>query len=61
MLGCSSSQEALKDKESPNRKFFFMGDEYQPHGYKARLLGCSEVANPANPVDVGVLIIHVDG
>eukprot|EP00913_Durusdinium_trenchii_P025705 g24123.t1 len=32
-------QEALKDKESPNRKFFFMGDEYQPHGYK--VWGCA--------------------
>ena len=30
-------QEALQDKESPKRKFFFMGDDYK-HGYKAPCL-----------------------
>lgn len=32
-------QEALKDKESKFRKFFFLGEEYKPHGYK--VWGCA--------------------
>ena len=30
-------QDALADASSPKRKYFFMGDEYKPHGYKARM------------------------
>ena len=35
VCNCLALQDALADKSSPKRKYFFMGDEYKPHGYKA--------------------------
>jgi len=36
---CNMVKEALADKSSPKRGYFFMGDEYKPHGYK--VWGCA--------------------
>jgi len=36
---CQLVQDALADASSPKRKYFFMGDEYKPHGYK--VWGCA--------------------
>ncbi|OLP93602.1 Cyclomaltodextrinase [Symbiodinium microadriaticum] len=36
---CQLVKDALADASSPKRKYFFMGDEYKPHGYK--VWGCA--------------------
>ncbi|CAE7577572.1 aglB [Symbiodinium natans] len=36
---CQWVQDALADTSSSRRKYFFMGDEYKPHGYK--VWGCA--------------------